>query len=39
VQIGQTFDAIFTPSDPGEYELTATAGRGPPFFSQRLTFR
>ena len=39
VQIGQTFDAEFTPAGPGEYVLTAKTPIGPPFFSQRLTFR
>jgi hypothetical protein len=39
VQIGQTYDAEFTPPGPGEYILTAKAPVGPPFFTQRLTFR
>jgi hypothetical protein len=38
VQIGQTYDAEFTPPQPGEYVLMATAG-GERLFTQRLTFR
>jgi hypothetical protein len=39
VQIGQTFDAQFRAPEPGDYLLTASPPGGPPFFTQRLTFR
>lgn len=39
VQIGQTFDAEYTPHSAGDYTLTASVPGGAVVFTQRLTFR